>query len=237
MEASFVAFDIETDGLFEGDTPPNITCCATHFVQAEDVVCKVFHSNYAPAMTADDIAAVVEYLCELEGRGAKVVTFNGAGFDFKVVAAHVRELPDVFAKVKMLAKSHTDLMFEFACRHGYYASMSSFCKGSELTQKSGDGADAIEAWMGETATQETRDGVLSYCLNDVKCLADLYAFVLAHGYAYRITKTTNRKRPAVFAEPPMSVEKCVAYFICNPPDCGWMQDPPNILAAVEWMLV
>lgn len=232
---AFVAFDIETDGLFESEIPPSITCCAAHIVGDREHV-RTFHSEYAPAMTPRDIAGVVEYLYALHIAGVTVVTFNGAGFDFRVVAAHLEHDADALEKVKVLARQHVDLMFEFACRHGYYASMNSFSEGCGLTQKTGKGCDAIEAWSGETATLASRDGVLAYCANDVKCLAELYRHIVANGEAHRMTKAGNR-RAAPFSKPPASVDEAVAIFESAPPDCSWMSDPPDVVGAVAWLRV
>ena len=93
-DGAIVAFDIETDGLFDGDTPPSITCCATRIVtSAGDTHVRFFHSNYSEKMTVGDIADLIEYLYGMQLAGATIVTFNGAGFDFRVMQAHVAEDP------------------------------------------------------------------------------------------------------------------------------------------------
>lgn len=230
----FVAFDIETDGLFDGTTPPNITCCATRLVKGDsDFIPRVFHSQYAPAMLPRDICDMVEYLYALHVSGVHVVTFNGAGFDFKVVFEHLKDHPRQAAYTTILAREHIDLMFEFACRNGYYASMNSFCEGSRLAVKNGSGADAIGMWVGPSATLASQAAVLAYCANDVRCLADLYEHVVKHGGATRLTKR-GAAREVQFASPPMPVSAAATLFKNSPPENDWMTDPPDILGAVTW---
>lgn len=229
----FVAFDIETDGLFDNDTPPNITCCATRLVVADKVHTRTFHSDFAPAMTPRDIGEMVHYLFSLHLAGVTVVTFNGAGFDFKVVHAHVAHDPGLAALTTRLAQEHVDIMFEFACTAGYYASMNSFCEGSKLAVKNGSGADAIGMWVGPSATETSRAAVLTYCANDVRCLAELYAHILGTGGAARVTKR-GAVRNVSFHTPPLTVLAAAAAHRASPPQNNWMADPPDITGAVAW---
>jgi len=231
---SVVAFDIETDGLFDGDTPPAITCCATRLVADGGHHLRTFHSNYAAAMTAATMVDVVEYLYALHRTGTTIVTFNGGGFDFKVLHAHLREDPKMHVMVSTLAREHVDLMFEFVCRYGYYASMNSFASGSGLTEKTGSGADAIGMWVGSTANMASRAAVLAYCGNDVRCLAELYAHVVKCGGTVQRTTKRGHVRDVRFACPPITVAAAAKLYRAEPPDNGWLSDPPDVLGALTW---
>jgi hypothetical protein len=103
-----------------------------------------------------------------------------------------------------------------------------------LTEKNGSGCDAISLWSGGAATLESRNSVLMYCANDVKCLAELYGHIREHGEAYRVTKGGNR-RHVLFSNPPLSVLHAVALFRERRPDCSWMSDPPDVAGAVGWL--
>lgn len=226
-----IAFDIETDGLFDGDEPPGITCCATRLVYDGGAHVRYFHSNFGPKMTPADIGDLVEYLYALHRAGVTVVTFNGGGFDFKVVHAYVKDDPKLNEMTSILAREHVDIMFEFACTYGYYASMNSFCAGSKLTTKNGSGADAIGMWVGPSATDSSRAAVLAYCANDVRCLSDLYLHVLSNGGAKRITKRGATREVKLHVLP---VNEAARAYTDNPPDVGWLDQPPDILGAVAW---
>lgn len=232
----FVAFDIETTGLFEGDTPPGITCCATRLESGGKVHVRTFHSDYADVMKTGDIVALVEYLYSLALADVTITTFNGAGFDFRVLAAHIKDNRVALSMCKTLAQSHCDIMFEFACNYGYYSSMASFCAGCGLSGKTGDGADAIEMWCGASATHESKCAVLRYCENDVLCLANLWIHLMSGETICRLTKS-GKKQEVSFSLPPLPVDTCKRRYIAYKPDNSWMKEPPNVLDAVNWMYV
>ncbi|WP_341246870.1 ribonuclease H-like domain-containing protein [Nereida ignava] len=229
----FAAFDIETSGLFDGDVPPDVTCCAVRIEASATPHIRLFHSNWAAAMTTDDLADLVEYLYALHLAGVTIVTFNGAGFDFKVLWAHLCGVPSLCTMLRELVQGHADLMFEFASRHGYYTSMQSLSLGTGLPGKTGDGGDAIGMWCGAAATATTRAAVLAYCANDVRCLAELYRHICANGTATRITKAGNH-RVCEFSSPPDTVDAAAARWRRSEVDLSWMTDPPQILEAVAW---
>jgi uncharacterized protein YprB with RNaseH-like and TPR domain len=221
-----VAFDIETTGIDIDDDA--ITCAATREVTADAVALKLWHSDFAPAMTAATLAELVDYLAAADARGLAIVTFNGAKFDFAMVA---RKLPSHAPTLRRLARSHHDLMFQFTAHHGYYASMASFAAGCELAPKTWDGAAAAEAWAhGDLAAKRK---VLDYCGEDVRCLSDLYAHVAVHKRARRRTKR-NTLQTVEFATL-MTVEEAAAHAAAHPPDTSWMSDPPDLFAGVKWL--
>ena len=103
--AKKVAFwDLETTGLDDD-------CAATVGVVGDnDGNVQVFHSGYGCEMT---VATAVEMLEALEAADT-VVTFNGASFDFRVLA---RVTGDA-SRVAAVAWKSTDMLFQFAVSKG-----------------------------------------------------------------------------------------------------------------------
>ena len=56
----------------------------------------------APRMTRDDVAGLLQYLCKMAEDGFTILTWNGLGFDFDILAeeaAAADELPGVRSMV------------------------------------------------------------------------------------------------------------------------------------------
>lgn len=225
----YCAFDIETTGLIEEGKPaPDVTCAATRLVCDGVETVKSWHSAYADTMTVETMNELIEYLWEQDLRGVTVVTFNGAGFDFRVLFEHTRN-----ERTRQLAAHHCDLMYQFAVEHGYYASLQSFCEGAKIEGKTGKGVDAIDMWA-----HGDKDEVLRYCENDVRALGDVYAHTKARGGCKRKTKRGTLTFAAFTIEDGalMSVAVAAERVVKDEvPDTGWMKDPPDLLASVAWV--
>lgn len=229
MSYPHVAFDIETTGIdLAADA---ITCAATREVTESGTTLLLWHSDFAPAMTTATLAELVDYLDAAYARGLAIVTFNGAKFDFAMVAAKLAGDPSRVQTVQRLARSHHDLMFQFTAHHGYYASMASFAAGCGLAPKTWDGAAAAEAWAHGDRAAKTK--VLDYCGEDVRCLSELYLHVARHKRARRRTKR-NTLQTVEFATL-MTVDEATAHAAAHPPDTSWMSDPPDLFAGVQWL--
>lgn len=59
-----------------------------------------------------------------------IVTFNGAGFDFRVLCAHVTTNSLRRQLVKVACFNHIDIMMDFLCSSGYPSSLESFLTGA-----------------------------------------------------------------------------------------------------------
>jgi hypothetical protein len=104
MAKKVVFWDLETTGLDDD-------CAATVGVVGDnDGNVQVFHSGYGCEMT---VATAVEMLEALEAADT-VVTFNGASFDFRVLA---RVTGDA-SRVAAVAWKSTDMLFQFAASKG-----------------------------------------------------------------------------------------------------------------------
>ena len=225
-----IAFDIETTGLdFEAD---NITCAATRRVNDDGTVAaRVWHSDFAAQMTTESLVALVDYLHDAWLAGCEVVTFNGAKFDFAMVAIKLATEPGAVARVRQLAANHRDIMLQFTAEHGYYASMDSFARGCGLAPKTWDGAAAAEAW--QTGATADKQKVLDYCGEDVRCLSDLYLYIKNNGHAIRVTRRGHRQHVPFPAF--KSAREALVVAAANPPDTSWMDSPPDLFEGTAWM--
>ena len=225
----YCAFDIETTGLFEEGKPaPDVTCAATRLVRDGVETVKSWHSDYADTMTVETMKELLEYLWEQHLCGVTVTSFNGAGFDFRVLFEHTRS-----ERARRLAAVHCDVMYQFAVEHGYYASLQSFCEGEGIKGKTGSGVDAIDMWA-----HGDKDEVLRYCENDVRALGDVYAHTAARGGCKRKTKRGNTTFAAfaLVEGALMNVGAAAAKVVKDEvPDTSWMKDPPDLLASVAWI--
>ena len=163
-----VAFDLETTGIdLDND---DITCAATRAVDEHGTTIRIWHSNMAATISVTTLVELIDYLDRCTQLGMVVVTFNGAKFDFAMLAKKVAAFPETVAKVKRLAADHHDIMLQFATEHGYFASLDSFAIGCGLEPKTWDGKAAAEAWA--SGDIRAKKKVLAYCGEDVRCLSD-----------------------------------------------------------------
>ena len=166
---------------------------------------------------------LVSYLSEAQQAGQTVVTWNGAGFDFRVLA-QASGLVDECIK---LAWAHLDLMFWFHCRNGYSVGLNKAAQavGSGKTEGM-SGADAPRLWdAGEYQT------VLDYVAQDVRALAAVHEGA-ARSNALRWINSRGRVSRA--AGPLLTVRE--AYKL-PAADTSWMTRAPwPRTKFVGWML-
>ena len=108
----YLAFDIETAKLPDGDwrscRPLGISCAAT--LLGDDKEPTLWHGG--DRLTRQETAALVQYLSEQVAQGCTVVTWNGLGFDFDVLA----EESGLLEQCRTLALGHVDMMFHVLCK-------------------------------------------------------------------------------------------------------------------------
>jgi len=174
-------------------------------------------------LTPEMAGALVRYLIEAQRGGQTVVTWNGAGFDFRVLA-QASGLTDECVE---LAWAHLDLMFWFHCRNGYSVGLDKAARavGSGKTEGM-SGADAPRLW--DAGQYET---VLEYVAQDVRALA------VVHEEAARANALcwiTGRGRVSRADGPLLTVRE--AYKL-PAADTSWMTRAPwPRTKFVGWML-
>jgi hypothetical protein len=229
--SGFVAFDIETDGLFEGDVRPNITCVVTmqmrelspgSFVMGR---ARCWHEELESGefMSKKTLVDLVRYLSDCMQDGLLPISWNGVGFDFRVLHAHAQEhsLLTEAAQIRTLALNGVDPMFNFFMHKGFPIGLKRVASGFKLAlNKTGSGEDAIDAW--EQGGPQGRLGVVNYCENDVTVLCMVVSAISSRHRITWITRSQNR--PAEWQ--PVVRSKCLMktrHAMClTPPDNKWM---------------
>jgi hypothetical protein len=166
---------------------------------------------------------LVRYLVDAAQAGQTVVTWNGAGFDFRVLA----QASGLFEQCVELAWGHLDLMFWFHCRNGYSIGLTRAAQavGSGKTQGI-DGAEAARLWgAGEY------DTVLEYVAQDVLALEAIYTRACSSN---SLRWVNNRGRTSYASGPLLAVREA---FSMPLPDTSWMRRAPWPREKfVGWML-
>lgn len=171
MARKYLAFDLETAKVVQGrsfslakERPLGITCIAT--LKSGEESPGLWYSSDAqgkpePQMNTADLERFIESLDEAVADGFTVVTWNGLGFDFDVLAEESCKLN----ACRQLARSHVDMLYHVFCEKGFPVSLSNAAAGLEVESKSGDvdGMDAPVLWA-EGRHQE----VLDYVAQDVR---------------------------------------------------------------------
>jgi len=171
MKRKYLALDIETVKVVPLDAsdwrlcrPLGISCAAT-LTTGQDAP-KVWHGGRnserpTSRMQRGELSKLVGYLERLVEEGHTIVTWNGVGFDFDVLA----EESGLVETCKRLARSHVDMMFHILCQLGYCISLGAVAKGMGLAGKAGGmtGADAPRLWA-----EGKRQQVLRYVTQDAQ---------------------------------------------------------------------
>ncbi len=146
---TYVALDLEIARIIPDSArswdmyrPFGITCAAT--VQS-DGSSRIWHGvtaggGLADRMTRDEVVQFVEYLENEASSGKTLLTWNGAGFDFSVLA----EESGLRSVCQELAYQHVDMMFHFFCVTGFALGLDKAARGLGLPGKLAGmtGADA-----------------------------------------------------------------------------------------------
>jgi hypothetical protein len=242
---AFVAFDVEiAKPVPEGADilvhRPGIACAALAR-ESGDQTSILFDPSASPelfdgqtrTMTRDGALRILAALEEAEGRGDTLVTWNGAGFDFRLLADETGRHADCVR----LAMASVDMMFQVLCERGHPLSLDAALKGAglppkmdQVTLRSGDavrisGAEAPQYWQaGEYGA------VAAYCAADAERTAALAA---ACQRSRRLAWTSQKGRPnEIYLRTGwLTVEQCLALPL---PDTSWMTKPMRREDVLAW---
>jgi hypothetical protein len=230
----FLAFDIETAKIIpEGvrdllaHRPLGIACAAA--VAADAPEPRLWHGRDAagrPAgrMTREEAARLVNDLTALVAQGYTIVTWNGLGFDFDVLAEESGEAE----ACRVLAEQHVDMLFHFLCSKGFLVSLQKAADGMRLPGKTQgvSGAVAPEMWAAGR-----HDEVLAYCAQDVRLTLQLAQTCERTG---QLAWVTQRGTTGAMPLPNgwLTVREARALPL---PDTSWMNDPPQRAHFLRWL--
>ena len=233
MKRRYLAFDIETAKIlpedFGGDLhahrPLGITCAAT--LADDGKPARVFHShangNPAPRMSREDLSAFVDYLVASVDSGCTIVTLNGLGFDFDILAEESGRLDDC----RRLALGHVDMMFHIFCTKGFAVGLNAAAKAIGLSKTADvDGSLAPKLWG---AGEHQR--VLDYVAQDCRITLDVASVSEQQGAFRWITKKgslANMEIPGGW----LPVHEAMRLPL---PDTSWMDNPWPRSKFTEWL--
>lgn len=222
----FLAFDIEiAKQIPEGETdwkahrPLGITCAAAYSEADRPLLWNWYAQStyclFADRMTWLDIGDVTLALQELTNQNYTLVTWNGLGFDFDILA----EESQLFDTVKLLALDHIDIMFQIFCIKGFPVGLDAAARGMGLPGKPEgmDGSQAPRLWA-----EGQYHKVLEYVSQDAKMTYHL-ARLIEEQCELRWISRSGRENVCEFPDGLLTVRKCLELPL---PDTSWMTREP-----------
>ncbi len=101
-----------------------------------------------------------------------IITFNGEGFDFKVLSA--------YGSVDFLYQKSTDLLSMLIREVGFRVKLEAVAQATLGRGKSGTGTESVEWWR--SGDPQLRQKVIDYCTLDVELTRDIYLHARKHGF-------------------------------------------------------
>ena len=231
---NLISFDIEIAKIipdFSGDlfahAPLGISCAA---VAHDDV--KFWQG--VPQLTKEENQKMVRDLMAYAEQGYTFVTWNGCGFDFRLLA----EESGMAEECSELALNHVDLMLLVTFNKGWYLGLDKALKGAgiagkvhEVTLKNGETLRNMDGGMAPSLWADAEhDAVLTYLRGDVE---QTLALAKNIQQTNEIRWLSNRGKPQSVAIPKLlTVRDC---FNLPEPDTSWMSNPPTRESFVSWM--
>jgi hypothetical protein len=233
MNRKYLAFDIETAKILPEDFGDLLShrplgiCCAATWAAGEDAA-GVFYSvgpdgKPAAQMSQDDVSTLIDLLLAHVQKGYTILTVNGLGFDFDVLAEESNRLEDC----RQLARHHVDMLFHIFCGKGFGVGLNAAANAIGLSKPVDvDGSVAPQLWKNGEYQR-----VLDYVAQD--CQVTLA--IAESSETHRAFRWITRKgSPASFDLPLgwLTVQEAMELPL---PDTSWM-DHPKIhgLAGLVW---
>jgi len=192
----YLAFDIETAKVqsrgardWRAQRPLGISCAATLAVESDEPV--LWHgvtrtNRPASRMCQREAIKLVEYLASQIRLGHTIVTWNGVGFDFDILA----EESGMLDECRRLARDHVDMMFHIVCQLGFGVSLDCAARGMGLSGKRDGlcGAEVPKLWA-----EGRRQEVLDYVSQDVRITLELAKTCEVCRYFRWVTRGGSRR--------------------------------------------
>jgi hypothetical protein len=227
MTRKYLAFDIETAKVLPENEPDEwkscrplgISCAATLLADSNELVLWTGKDK----MSQNEAGELVHYLTTQAENGYTIVTWNGMGFDFDILA----EESGMLEQCRTLAVAHVDMMFQIVCQRGYGVRLDAAAKGMGLAGKPEgmNGAMAPVLWA-----EGKREEVLAYVAQDVRTTAELATACEAIGKFRWIARSGNLRSMAL-PEGWLTVEEAEKL---PEPYTAWMSDPWSRATFTAW---
>lgn len=234
MSPNYVAFDIEVAKEFPIEAadwsayrPLGISCAATLAANAGEAV--LWHGVDAAGepgnrMNRKDAARLVEYLADMVRQGYTVLSWNGLGFDFDILA----EESDMIDECRELAKEHVDMMFHVFCELGYPVGLDAVARGMRLPGKTKGMAGHMAPGLWAPGA---RQQVLDYVAQDARTTLDVAVACEKRGHLRWITRRgTPKQMPLRHGWLPVHAAQRLPM-----PDTSWMSNAMSRERFTAWM--
>jgi len=234
MSSEYLAFDIETAKDVPGDDfnwrpyrPLGISCAAT---LASDIgqpllwYGKTRDGLPAERMSQEDAQGLVQYLAKMAAQGYRILTWNGLGFDFDILA----EESNAAAGCRECALRHVDMMFHVFCSLGYPVGLEKAAQGMGVPGKPPgmSGVKAPKLWA-EGHYQE----VLDYVAQDVRTALEIARTgEKRRRFEWITRKGTKNSLPLTNGW--LTVQEALRL---PEPDTSWMSKPLSRREFTAWM--
>jgi hypothetical protein len=234
MKRKFLAFDVETASVlteaqfqdWKRHRPLGVTCIASW---ASDAAAPKLWDARQPGSTASRMSAAqlvefVNYLDQMAAQGYTLLTWNGLGFDWDVVAEESgrREI------CRRLAFDHVDMMFHVFCTRGHPVGLDKAAMGLGIAGKPPgmSGVHAPQMWA-EGRFEE----VLEYVTHDVRITLEVARKCEQYSSFRWLTS-----RGSVSSMPlPQGWLTVKAARELGLPDTSWMSSPIPRSRFTEWI--
>ncbi len=230
----YLAFDIETAKVLPEDIqdwrsqrPLGISCAATLLADADQP--RLWHGGTDHAspkdrMSQDEAAELVRYLEDQVTQGYTILTWNGLGFDFDVLA----EESGLLSECRALAIDHVDMMFHAFCQLGHGVGLDAAARGMGLAGKT-------KGMSGELApllwARGEREKVLRYVTQDVRTTMELALKCESCG-ELRWVARSGMRRSLLLPRGWLSTREALELPL---PDTSWMTAPWSRERFTGWM--
>ena len=234
MTRRYLAFDIETAKDVPGEEfnwrahrPLGISCAAGLRCDVEEPILwhgKNEDGSPAKQMSRAEVKDLVRELAGFAAEGYTLLTWNGLGFDFDVLA----EESDCRGECKELAINHVDMMFHVFCDRGFPVGLE---KAAEALGVPGKPAGMSGVLAPQLWAQGRHQEVLDYVAQDVRialqigCVCDKrrrFKWITQRG------KTNSIELPQGW----LTVSEAMRL---PPPDTSWMDKPIPRRTFTSWV--
>ncbi len=233
MKRKYLAFDIETAKILPEDFGellahrPLGICCAATWASHEEAA-QLFYSrdpNNVPAaqMSQHDLSTFVDFLLTQVDNGYSIVTLNGLGFDFDVLAEESNRWDDC----RHLARTHVDILFHIFCEKGFGVGLNAAAKALGLSKPENvDGSVAPQLWKDGQHQQ-----VLDYVAQDCNLTLNIAEASEKNNTFQWIT----RKGTTAYLDIPSGWRTVEESLACPLPDTSWMDKPWPRSKFTHWL--
>ena len=222
--------DLEDANKWKEERPLGISCAAL-LLDDNPLSELYYHEEFdlpiSGAMDKAELAYLVGTMVSAQENNIPIVTWNGLGFDFDVLA----EESGLYDECKELALNHIDMMFQFFCMRGFPVGLDATAKGLGLGGKMAGmtGAKAPELWRSDKLSDRLK--VLRYVHQDVVSTLGVYEKTVELNALTWITKKGKYSTQPLGAGW-KTVKECLDF---PTPDNSWMDTPLNREDFYSWI--